>query len=135
MAFLANFQINQTQNSSVQIQKVKDWTFSFQSKKYACLMLRDDARVENVFPPLVLTRILKSCLERNDTLPREINCVAWLSKTRKTLVSKLMWKIYLLIGIRLAKEWILVFLFQTFRYFLVFCVDISVKYLVLVILG
>ena len=98
-------------------------------------MLRDDARVENVFPPLVLTRILKSCLERNDILPREINCVAWLSKTRKTLVSKLMRKIYLLIGIRLAKEWILVFLFQTFRYFLVFCVDISVKYLVLVILG
>ena len=135
MAFFANFQINQTQNSSVQVQKVKDWTFSFQSKKYTCLMLRDDARVENVFPPLVLTRILKSCLERNDTLPREINCVAWLSKTSKTLVSKHLWKIYLLIGIRLAGEWILVFLFQTFRYFLVFCVDISVKYLVLVILG
>ena len=39
-------------------------------------MLRDNARVENVLHLLVLTRILKSCLERNDTLQREINHVA-----------------------------------------------------------
>ena len=47
-------------------------------------MLTDGARPENVLPPLDLTRISKSCLERNDkseflenqeyTLPREINC-------------------------------------------------------------
>ena len=30
LAFSSNFQINQIQNSSIQIQKVEDWTFSFQ---------------------------------------------------------------------------------------------------------
>ena len=33
MAFSANFWINHIQNSAVQIQKIKDWSFSFQFYK------------------------------------------------------------------------------------------------------
>ena len=68
LAFSSSFQINQIQNSSVEIRKVKDWTFSFQLKKeYFCWMLTDNARHENVPSPLYLTRILKSYHKRNDS--------------------------------------------------------------------
>ena len=79
--FPASFQINQIQNSAVQIQKMKNWTFSFQLRKFSA----DDARHENVPPPLDLNRILKSCLKRtievnsqkhvNSQIPRDI--IAW----------------------------------------------------------
>ena len=60
--FFANFWLNQIQNCSVQIKKIKYGIFSFQLKKYYLY----DARHKNVPPPLDLTRILKSCHKRND---------------------------------------------------------------------
>ena len=52
-----NFQLNQIQNFSGQIEKMKDGTFSFQFKKKNCFcqMLTDDARHKNVPPCLNLT--------------------------------------------------------------------------------
>ena len=42
--FFVNFQLNQIQNCSVQIKKMKDRRFSFQMKKnYICQILTDDA--------------------------------------------------------------------------------------------
>ena len=63
-----NFQLNQIQNYSVQIKKMKDRIFSFQLKKknYFCQTFTDNARLKNVPPPLDLTRILKSYHKRND---------------------------------------------------------------------
>ena len=62
-----NFWPNQIQNCSAQIKKMKDGIFSFQLKKnYFCQTFTDDARLENVPPPLDLTRILKSYHKRND---------------------------------------------------------------------
>ena len=63
-----NFRLNQIQNCSVQIKKMKDGIFSFQLKKknYFCQTFIDDSRLKNVSPPLDLTRILKSYLKRND---------------------------------------------------------------------
>ena len=57
--FFVNFRLNWIQNCSRQIKKMKDWTFSFQftkkKKNYFCQTLTDDARHENVPPPLDLT--------------------------------------------------------------------------------
>ena len=62
-----NFQLNQIQNCSVQIKKIKDEIFSFQLKKnYFCQTFTDNARLKNVTPPLDLTRILKSYHKRDD---------------------------------------------------------------------
>ena len=62
-----NFQLNQIQNCSVQIKKIKDGIFSFQLKKnYFCQTFTDNARLKNVTPPLDLTRILKSYHKRDD---------------------------------------------------------------------
>ena len=61
-----NFHLNQIQNCSVQIKKMKDEIFSFQLKKNIFLTFTDDARLKNVPPPLDLTRILKSNHKRND---------------------------------------------------------------------
>ena len=55
-----NFHLNQIQNCSVQIKKMKDEIFSLQLKKNIFLTFKDDARLKNVPPPLDLTRILKS---------------------------------------------------------------------------
>ena len=52
-----NFHLNQIQNCSVQIKKMKDKIFSFQLKKYILLTFTDDTRLKNVPPPLDLTRI------------------------------------------------------------------------------
>ena len=52
-----NFHLNQIQNCSVQIKKMKDEIFSFQLKKYIFLTFTDDTRLKNVPPPLDLTRI------------------------------------------------------------------------------
>ena len=83
-----NFWLNQIQNCSVQIKKMKDGIFSFQLKKknYFCQTFTNDARLKNVPPPLDLTRILKSYHKRNDRrkfpekqeppIPREINRAA-----------------------------------------------------------
>ena len=78
-------------------------------------MLTDDAKYENVPPPLDSTRILKSYYKRNDrrkfsekkeqSIPREINHVVWLVKNRKTLFSKLMRKIRSLVsGNQVSKQ-------------------------------
>ena len=65
--FFVNFQLNQIQNCSVQIKKIKDGRFSFQMKKnYICQILTDDAWHNNVPPPLDLSRILRSYHKRND---------------------------------------------------------------------
>ena len=65
--FFVNFLLNQIQNCSIQIKKMKDGIFSFQLKKnYFCQTFTDDARLKNVPPPLDLTRILKSYHKRND---------------------------------------------------------------------
>ena len=62
-----NFHLNQIQNYSVQIEKMKGEIFSFQFKKnYFCQKFTDDARLKNVSPPLDLTRILESYHKRND---------------------------------------------------------------------
>ena len=64
--FFVNFLLNQIQNCSIQIKKMKDGIFSFQLKKnYFCQTFTDDARLKNVPPPLDLIRILKSYHERN----------------------------------------------------------------------
>ena len=64
--FFVNFWLNQIQNCSVQILKMKDRIFSFQLKKnYSCRTLTDDATHENVPPVLDFTRILKSYHKRN----------------------------------------------------------------------
>ena len=66
MAFV-NFGLNQIQNCSFQMKKIKDGIFSFQLKKnYFCQTFTDDARLKNVLSPLDLTRILKSYHKRND---------------------------------------------------------------------
>ena len=65
--FYVNFWLNQIQDCSVQILKMKDRIFSFQLKKnYFCRTLTDDARHENVPPALDFTRILTSYHKRND---------------------------------------------------------------------
>ena len=62
-----NFHLNQIQNCSVQIKKMKDKIFSFQLKlKYFYQTLTDDAKLKNVPPSLDLTKILKSYHKRND---------------------------------------------------------------------
>ena len=62
-----NFWLNQIQNCSVQIKKMKDGIFTFQLKKnYLCQMFTDNARLKNVPPPLDFTRILKPFHKRND---------------------------------------------------------------------
>ena len=75
LAFLVNFRLDQIQNSSAQIKKMKARIFSSQMKEnYFCWTLTDDARHKNVYyarhknvlPPLDLTRILKSYQKRND---------------------------------------------------------------------
>ena len=82
-----NFHLNQIQNCSIQIKKIKDQIFSFQfEKKYFCQTFTDNARLKNVPPPLDLTRILNSYHKRNDRrkfpekqerpIPREINRAA-----------------------------------------------------------
>ena len=49
-----NFHLNQIQNCSAQIKKMKDEIFSFQLKKdYICQTFTDNARLKNV--PLPLT--------------------------------------------------------------------------------
>ena len=66
LTVFVNFLLNQIQNCSIQIKKMKDG-FSFQLKKnYFCQIFTDDARLKNVPPPLDLTRILKSYHKRND---------------------------------------------------------------------
>ena len=65
--FFVNFWLNQIQNCSVEIKKLKDGIFCFQLKKnYFCRTFTDDARLKNVPPPLDLTRILKSYHKKND---------------------------------------------------------------------
>ena len=62
-----NFRLNQIQDFSVQIKKMKDGIFNFEIKKnYFCQTFTDNARLKNV--PLLpdLSRILKSCHKRND---------------------------------------------------------------------
>ena len=67
LTFFVNFWLNQIQNCSVQIKKMKDGIFSFQLKKiYFCRTLADGARHKNVPPPFDLTKILKSYYKRND---------------------------------------------------------------------
>ena len=62
-----NFWLNQIQNCSVQIKKMKDGMFSFQLKKnYFSQTLTDDVRFKNVPTSLDLSRILKSYFKRND---------------------------------------------------------------------
>ena len=64
-----NFHLNQIQNCSRQIKKMKDEIFSFQLKKnYFCQTFIDNARLKNVSPPLDVTRILKLYHKRNDTI-------------------------------------------------------------------
>ena len=57
-----NFWLNQIQNSSTQIKKMKDEIFSFGLKKNKnfCQTSADNARHKNVPPPIDLTRILQS---------------------------------------------------------------------------
>ena len=57
-----NFWLNQIQNSSTQIKKMKDEIFSFglKKKKNFCQTSADNARHKNVPPPIDLTRILQS---------------------------------------------------------------------------
>ena len=51
--FFVNFPLNQIQNCSVQINKMKDGILSFQMKKnYFCQTLTDDARHTNIPSPL-----------------------------------------------------------------------------------
>ena len=65
--FFVNFWLNQIQDCSVQILKMKDRIFSFQLKKnYFCRTLTDEARHENVPPTFDFTRVLKSYHKRND---------------------------------------------------------------------
>ena len=65
--FFDNFQLNQIRNCSIQIKKMKDWTFSIQmKKKYFCQTFTDNPRHKNVPPPLDLTRIFKSYHKIND---------------------------------------------------------------------
>ena len=65
--FFVSFWLNQIQNCSVQIKKMKDRIFSFQLKKnYFCQMLTADARHKNELTLLDLTRILKPYHTRND---------------------------------------------------------------------
>ena len=65
--FFVSFSLNQIQNCSVQIKKMKDRIFSFQLKKnYFCQMLTTDARHKNELTLLDLTRILKPYHTRND---------------------------------------------------------------------
>ena len=59
-----NFRLNQIQNCSIQIKKMKDGMFFL--KNYFCWTFTDDARKKNVPPPLDLTRIFKSYHKRND---------------------------------------------------------------------
>ena len=67
LTVFVNFLLNQIQNCSIQIKKMKDGIFSFQLKKnYFCQTFTDDARLKNVPPPLDLTRILNSYHKRND---------------------------------------------------------------------
>ena len=53
--FFVNFWLNQIQNCSIQINKMKDWIFSFQFKKQITFATTDKARHKNVPPPLDLT--------------------------------------------------------------------------------
>ena len=65
--FFVNFWLNQIQNCSVQIKKMKGRIFSFQLKrKNFCQTLADDARHKNIPPSLDLTRVLKLYHKRND---------------------------------------------------------------------
>ena len=67
MKFFVNFRLNQIQNCSIQIKKMKDGMFSFQLKKnYFYRTLTNNARHKNLPPLLGLTRILKSYHKRND---------------------------------------------------------------------
>ena len=62
-----NFWLNQIQNYSVQIKKVKDGIFSFPMKKnYFYRTLTDDAGHKNVPTPLDLTKILQSYHKSSD---------------------------------------------------------------------
>ena len=147
--FFVNFLLNQIQNCSIQIKKMKDGIFSFQLKKnYFCQTFTDDARLKSVPPPLDLTRILKSYHKRNDRrkfsekqerpIPREINRAASLIKNGKTLFSKLSRKISQLTrgeearrrGGRQASGFL-----PSDRYFPFFWLVISTMYVVLFILG
>ena len=57
LMFFVNFWLNQIQNCSVQIKKMKDGIFTFQLKRnYFCQALRDNAWHKNVPSPLDLTR-------------------------------------------------------------------------------
>ena len=67
LTVFVNFHLNQIQNCSAQVKKMKDERFSFQLKKnYFCQTFTDNARLKNVPPPLDLARILKSYHKRND---------------------------------------------------------------------
>ena len=87
MTVFVNFHLNQIQNCSIQIKKMKDEIFSFQLKKnYFCQTFTEVARLKNVPAPLDLTRILKPFYKRNERrkfpeksvrlIEREINRVA-----------------------------------------------------------
>ena len=67
--FFVNFQLNQIQNCSILIKKMKDRTFiQMEKKKYFCQTFTDNARHKNVPPPLDLTRIFKSYHKTNDRI-------------------------------------------------------------------
>ena len=114
-----NFWLNQVQNCSVQIKKMKDRIFSLQLKKNCFWQtFTDNARLRTVPPPLDLTRILKSYHKRNDRkkFPEKIGAAnaTWDKSCRligqkpengKTPFSKLTWKIsYLTQGEELSKQ-------------------------------
>ena len=101
--FFVNFGLNQIQNCSVEIQKMKDGIFIFQLKKILLLNVSRQCQKKNVPPPLDLTRILKLYHESNDRkklsekqeppIPCEINHAILLVKNGKVLFNKLTWKI------------------------------------------
>ena len=70
LTFLFNFFLNQIQNCSVEIKKMKKGIFSFQLKKnYFCWTLTDDARHKNVPFPLIWleswSHTIKGMIEEN----------------------------------------------------------------------
>ena len=79
-SFFVNFQLNQIQNCSVQINKVEDRIFHFQLKThYFFRILTEDARHKNVPPPFGLNRMFKSYHKRNEEIPGKIGAtdITW----------------------------------------------------------
>ena len=94
LTFFVNFWLNQIRNCFVQIKKMKDGIFSFQMKKnYFCHTLADDARHENVPPPLdwleswshTIKGMIKENSWKNRSNQYHMRQIAWLdwSKTAK----------------------------------------------------